>query len=337
MATATDDDLDQDLGKAAGEGEGKNLDGGAQDDGKGKNLDDASLNSNADDNHDEDHNDDTGISADATEAEREEIRKRRKEERNRKREAQREREESLRRKLAAQDSELRETRERLAAIERRTQQADIGSVDTEIRKTSEAYNYYKGQIELSVKNGDGAAVAEATEKMIMAQRRAEQLVNLKNAAEKGQERTQPLDAQVVRLGNAWREKHSWYNPEAARPGTDTRIALQVDHEVFEDGFKPNSQEYWDELDARLKKYLPHRYNSGHNSDNSRERTQNKSPVAGSGREGGGGSGTGKSFTLSAERKAALQDAGLWNDPKAREAAIARFRKYDAEQSKGAQQ
>ena len=110
---------------------------------------------------------------------------------------------------------------------------------------------------------------------------------------------------------------------------DTRVALQVDDILTREGWHPTTQEYWDELDSRLKKYLPHRYNLEHNANTAGQQSGKRSPVAGSGRENSGSSGgSSSSFTLSPERVSAMKEAGLWSDPAKREKAIARYREHD---------
>lgn len=278
--------------------------------------------------------DDEHIDSALPDAEREAIRARRREERKQKKEQQREREESLRRELRAKDTQISQLSTRLDQVERRTQSADLGQVDEAIKQTASAYQYFKGQIEVAVKTGDGATVAEATEKMIAAQRKAEQLVALRDQAARGQQRPQALDPRLISLGSAWQAKRPWYNPAAADTDMDTRIALQVDDALTREGWQPTTQEYWDELDSRLKKYLPHRYNSEHNSNTAGQQGGRRSPVAGSGREGSGGGAGQQSFTLSPERVNAMKEAGLWSDPAKREKAIARYREHDRQVKQG---
>jgi hypothetical protein len=114
----------------------------------------------------------------------------------------------------------------------------------------------------------------------------------------------------------WLERNKWYDPTAT--DADSRIALTVDQTLAAEGWNPKTPQYWDELDARLKKYLPHRYVSGHNKG----KPVNKSPVAGSGREEAGSSGSG-GYRLSADRVQAIKDAGAWDDPKARAEMVKR--------------
>jgi hypothetical protein len=128
---------------------------------------------------------------------------------------------------------------------------------------------------------------------------------------------------MVNHAQAWMERNPWYDP--AGRDQDSRIALTLDNQLAADGWNPTTPEYWEELEARTQKYLPHRFSGGTINNNDKPRGR-RSPVAGSGRDSAGSrEGT---YKLSAERVNALKDAGIWDDPKARSEAIKRFREYD---------
>lgn len=229
--------------------------------------------------------------------------------------------ESLKRELAARDELLQQQATRLDALERRTQGADMAAVDAELRKTADAYMYFREQHAVAVTKADGAAAVEAQEKMYQAQRRGEELDRIKKAAQQRPQQAQPLDPVLKMNAEAWLGRNAWYDPTAT--DADSKIALTVDQTLAAEGWNPKTQQYWEELDARLKKYLPHRYVSGHN----RGKPVNKSPVAGSGREEAGSSGSG-GYRLSADRVQAIKDAGAWDDPKARAEMVRRYQEYD---------
>ena len=256
--------------------------------------------------------------------EREQIRERRRDERKRRKEAQKEREESLRRELSARDRLIEEQNTRLMALERKSSGAEMGQLDAAIKQSAEAANYYKALIADASTKGDGATVADATEKMILARQRAEQLGNLKSQVTKQQSQARPaLDPRLVSHAQGWMEKNKWYDP--AGVDTDSKITLTIDTALASEGWDPKTPEYWQELSSRVKKYLPHRTKS---DTISRERTESrKSTVAGSGREISSSGSTGD-YKLSAERVQALRDAGMWDDPTKRAESIKRYREYD---------
>lgn len=257
---------------------------------------------------------------------REGIRARRREERQHKRKAQRTREDSLRRELSAQNAVIGEMRERLAAFERRNSGADVATIDAAIKQTADAYYYFKDQIRVASEAGNHAALAEATEKMTLAQRRADELARIRQAYAANQSRPQPLDPRLASHAQEWLGRNGWYDPTGR--DQDSRIAMQIDRDMAEQGWDPTTGEYWSELDSRLKKYLPHRLNSGYN----KQRPNNAGgPVAGSGRGEGGGSG-GETYNLSPERIAAMKEAGVWDDTQKRAAMIKRYRDFDRSQA-----
>ena len=252
--------------------------------------------------------------------EREAIRERRREERKNRKLAAREREDTLRRELSARDSIINEMRGRLDAVERRNTGSEVAQLENAKKRTAQEYAYYKDQIRVATEAGNGTAVAEATERLLQSQRRFDELTNYERAYKQRTVAPQPLDPRLVNNAQEWMERNKWYDP--AGKDSDSRITLTVDQQLAEEGWDPTTKEYWQELETRVKKYLPHRVNRGKiNSDRPR------SVVTGSGREGVSVSAAG-SYKLSAERVSALKDAGIWDDPKQRAEAVKRFREYD---------
>ena len=111
--------------------------------------------------------------------------------------------ESLKRELSARDELLQQQATRLDALERRTQGADMAAVDAELRKTADAYMYFREQHAAAVTKADGAAAVEAQEKMYQAQRRGEELDRIKKAAQQRPQQSQPLDPVLKMNAEAW--------------------------------------------------------------------------------------------------------------------------------------
>lgn len=259
--------------------------------------------------------------------EREAIRARRREERHRKRDAARERENQAKREKEMLRKENEELAQRLAVLERRAQGSEFAQLDNAIEQTTRAVGYLKEQIKLATEAGDGATVADATEKLYQANRHAEHLANVKRNAVQQTRQTEthsPIDPMLRRNAESWMERHSWYDPSGTDP--DSRVALTVDQSMAEEGWDPRQPEYWSELDSRLRRYLPHRYVR---QQTTQRRTT--SPVTSSGREGANGQ-SGGTFKLSADRVNAIKEAGAWDDPVRRDAMIKRYRDYDKSQS-----
>lgn len=243
-------------------------------------------------------------------------------------EARREREESYRRELAARDATINDLVGRLSAIEQRNTSNDMAQLDNEIRRTADAYNYFKDQIAVASAANDGAGLAEATEKMVTARSRYEALQRHKASRSQQVAAPRPLDPNVAANAQAWMQRNPWYKHNSGE--MDSTIVASIDAQLEREGWNPASQDYFNELDARAKKYLPHRYNSGYNQGQPNGGSKPKSVVPGSS-ESQGSKGNGKrsqGYTVSAERVNALKEAGMWDDPKKRAEAIKRYREYD---------
>lgn len=269
---------------------------------------------------DDDDNDDRPIEGE--DPERAALRERRREEKKRRRANHREREDALRREIAARDEVLAQQQARLDAIERRNTGSEVAQLDAAIRKSVEDYNQYKQLVQQATDAADGKTMGEAMERMMEARNRAEQLTNLRRqyTAQGTRQQQQPaLDPRIRQHAEQWMSRNEWYDPQGRDP--DSRIALTIDQTMAEEGWTPTTSEYWEELDARLKKYLPHRTKPSYNSPQGKPR----SVVGGSGRDS---SASTTGYRLSADRVQAIKDAGKWDDPKERADMIKRYREYD---------
>ena len=265
-------------------------------------------------------------SSEEVDEERAAIRERRRLERQKKKEHVKEERETLRRELAARDSIINEMRQRLDVVERKSTGSEAAQIDAAIKQTSDAYGYYKQQVAIAAAASDGIALADAQEKMFQAMRKHEDLNKVKQAY--GQRQAQPaaLDPRLKNNADTWLKKNTWYNP--AGTDTDSRVALSIDNALASEGWDATTTQYWDELDSRLKRYMPHRYESRRDAPSV---SKPRVPVSGSGREQG--SSASQPYKLSADRVAALKEAGMWENTVAREAAIKQFKQHDKENRK----
>jgi hypothetical protein len=278
--------------------------------------------------HDGDAHDDELAQA-STDRDREAIRARRRDERaDRKRKAK-EREERLQNELVQERRARQSLEERMGLIERRNVGAELAQLDGAIKQAGDYASHYQRIIAEAVKAGNGELVADATRKLSQAERRAEELTNVRRAYTTQTAAPTPtqVDPVVQANASAWLSRHTWYDP--AGRDQDSAVALTVDRALAAEGRDPRDPTYWTELDKRLSKYLPHRVKGDivTPATPTAERLR-KTPVTGSGRESAGNSGDSREYKVSAERVKALKDAGMWDDPKSRADGIRRYREYD---------
>ena len=219
--------------------------------------------------------------------------------------------------LQRQNQELME---RLSVVERKTHSSDLARLDKAIEDEELRFRYAMQKMQNATSSGDGKAMAEAQELWYETRRKIEALRNLKQrASQVTQQQQGAANPKVTRLANGWMERNDWYDP--ASNDEDTAIAKVIDRKLTEEGWDPSSEDYWQELDRRLQKRLPHRYTDS--NDDSPRRSKPRSVVTGSGREFGGGSSR-TTFVLSPEQVRAMKDAGMWDDPQARARMIKRY-------------
>lgn len=281
-----------------------------------------------------------------TDENRTEVQKRRKEERTRRRAAAKAREEGQRRLITQQAEVIQQLAGRVAAVERHGLSTQIGQVDSAINGVKERIGQYEHAHSQAVSLGNGEDAAAAVSELLNLKVQLISLENHKQQVSKVVQRSTaqptgaqrpapapPLPAAAQQRAAAFVDRHKgWYNP--AGNNVESKIIMAIDQDVSNEGFDPTTDDYWDEIEARAKNFLPHRINSAHNGAQVRNAALN-SPVGGSSRSAGASTAGKTVFKLSAERVQAMRDSGAWDDPKRKQAAIKQFRDYDSKQKGGA--
>lgn len=238
--------------------------------------------------------------------------------------------ESLKRELASRDKILDEVTARLAAVERNTTGNQVAQVDAALEEASRYYNHFKALNTKAIELADGQAAVDAQEKMFAARQRFEMLTNAKKQMTQRTQQAPPLDPRAAQLAQGWMDKNNWYDPTGTDQDSD--LVLQIDKRLVNEGWNPTTTEYWQELDARTKKYLPHRVVSGYNNAQGDKKppasaqSQQRVPVSGSGQESIGA--PKGSYRLSPERVQAMKDAGIYEDSVKRNDMIRRYQAQD---------
>jgi len=266
---------------------------------------------------------------------REQIRAARREERKLKKQIHREKTKESSHLINNLRTQNQQLAERLAHLEKRTSGAELARVDKAIDDTEVQIEYAKMKMREAVANQDGDAVVKAQELMYESQRKVESLKSIKDQATR--QMSQPPkptmnvpDPSVQRNAAAWMERNKWYDPQAK--DMDSEIAQRLDKKLTDEGYDPSTQEYWEELDERVAKYLPHRMES--DMGKKKDKPKYRSIQTSSGRESASSSG-GVDFRLSADRVQAIKDMGAWDNPDQRAKMIKSYAKYDRENKRNA--
>ena len=211
---------------------------------------------------------------------------------------------------------------RLSRVEQKTQAQDVSRLDKAIEDQQVRLEYFRMKLSEATGASDGESAVKAQEGLYDTKQAIDQLARMKQQANQAPPPPQKaVDPSVQRHAANWIERNEWYKPDLS--DTDSKIAKQLDEELTKQGWNAGTADYWEELDSRLQKYLPHRYNGA-----SDKRDTNRSPrntVGSSGREASAAyGGTNRTFTLSAEQVRAMKDAGMWDDPAKRAKMVKRY-------------
>lgn len=227
--------------------------------------------------------------------------------------------------------ENEEFKRRLSQLERNTKAEHVTRIEKGIEDAQVRLEYAKMKLAEATQNQDGQAMVEAQTLWQNAQEEVRNLTLLKNQANqelnRQQQQVQLPDARIQKLAAKWMKRNNWYNPAATDP--DSRIAKKVDELLITQGWDPSDADYWKELDRRLQKELPHRYNN-FNDDDDRDVRRPRNVVGSTGREASaayGGSNRSQ-FVLSPERVKAMKEAGAWDNPERKAKMIKQFIAYD---------
>lgn len=264
-------------------------------------------------------------------AEREAIRERRRKE---KQERKARRETAIKRDKTELDflrSRNDDLERRLTAQERKQQQVEISSYDTAIAQANKEVQMADRVIAKAVETNNGEDVTKAMKYRDQAMQKAHQLSIAKQQASQPQPQAPAVDDRTMYHAQKFMEENPWYDSQGR--DEDSAIVMAIDQALSKDGYNPQTEEYWDELTLRAARRLPERFDEddvpAKKSTRKTTRKARGGPAVGSGKEHAPTS-TRKEIYISPERKQALMDAGVWDDPVLRTKYVKRYAQYDKE-------
>lgn len=207
---------------------------------------------------------------------------------------------------------------RLTAQEQRAHQGDLNNLDAQIQQTAQEAQMAERVIAKAVEAGNGDDVTQAMRYRDQALAKLNQLNQVKHQASQVQPKNQQIDDITMSFAKEFLEENTWYDPQGR--DEDSAIVLAIDQSLAREGISPQTEEYWDELRSRAAKRLPEKFGK-------KPRSARGGPAVGSGREHAPAS-TRKEIYVSPERKAALIEAGVWDDPVLRMKYVKRYAEYD---------
>ena len=213
---------------------------------------------------------------------------------------------------------------RVSVQEQRAHRGDLSALDQAIANAQQEANMAERVIAKAVAAGNGDDVTQAMRYRDQALARANQLAAQKQQAARPVAQNQ-IDDRTLQLAKEFMQDNPWYDAQGR--DEDSAIVIAIDQAMAKDGFDPRSEDYWDELRKRAARRLPDRFGETGKAPAKDQRTPRGGPTVGSGREHAPTS-TRKEIYISPERKQALVDAGVWEDPVLRQKYVKRYAEYD---------
>jgi hypothetical protein len=224
------------------------------------------------------------------------------------REAERQREEALRYAQSVQ-SEAQQIRQRMEAL-------DTNYVSEYTNRVQSQTEYAEKELARAIEMGDSAAVIEAQRKITslaieadrarqaqMQQERYRQQLQAQQAAQVQQPMPQQQPRRPDPKAETWAARNTWFGQDEAM----TYAAFGIHKKLVEDeGFDPQSDDYYTELDQRIAAEFPHKLGAATKTESNRRPAQTVAPAS----RGNSGRRSGKSVRLSPSQVAIAKKLGV---------------------------
>jgi hypothetical protein len=220
-----------------------------------------------------------------------------------------------------------ELERRIGAQEHRSHQTDLNNLEAQIAAAKQEAEMAERVIAKAVEAGNGADVTQAMRYRDQALQKAQQLhFEKQNATQRAAPKAPGIDDRTLQHAQAFMSENKWYDAQGR--DEDSAIVLAIDQGLVRDGYNPQSEDYWDELRHRASRRLPERFGKAEvKSESKEDRAPRGGPAISSGREHAPTS-TRREVYISPERKQALVEAGVWDDPVLRMKYVKRYAEYD---------
>ena len=280
----------------------------------------------ADDADDDDETDDDRLadSQDDLDDDIEESKTKNRQKRVKRRELQRRAKENADRELEFLRQQNAEMMRRLQAVEGHAISTNEQSIDARYQQVLNEVRQAEHIMARAAEAGNGDDMIAAMRIRDEAMAAAQQLQATKQQVAHAREQVSKpqLDPRVTNYAAEWVSANPWYDPNGR--DEDSRITKAIDDGLVREGYNPASRTYWEELTRRVAA----RVGDGEVAD---ARPKRKAPPTGNGREHAPAS-TRKEVYVTPDRKAAMIDAGIWDDPVARNRMLKAYQEYDKQGS-----
>jgi len=244
--------------------------------------------------------------------------------RERRRDRQRKARDEAERQIQLLRQQNEEMMRRLMAVEGYAANSNAQTLDERLAKAQRDIQQAEHFIAKATEAGNGEDVVAAMRIRDQAIAEAQQLAGARQQFEQARQQTAAprVDPNVVNYAKEWMTANPWYDPQGR--DRDSALTKAIDNELAQEGYNPASREYWEELTARVADAL------GEDDDTSTKAAprRKKGPPTGNTRNHAPTS-TKKEIYVTPERKQAMIEAGVWDDPVLRQRYLKAYQAYDS--------
>lgn len=287
--------------------------------------------------HAEDEDDDDAVEGETADQKRE--RRRRERKHRREKDARLRREVNyLRDRNEALERKFSQTLQRVDQHEVLSIDQRIGGIDSQIRQAESIHAQ-------AIANQDGEAATEALrirDELVAGKNKLLQAKERRATTTEEQSRPQTaprVDTEVASQAQAWMKRNAWFDGSLGDE-TSHLVKVMEDRLSHEGDYDPRDPEYWNELDRRIARRFPDLKkratvrddddDDGGEVEESRPAPKKK-PSGPKFSVGGRERALGKNEVyIDAERRRAMEDAGVWDDPVLRDRYLKAYQRYDTE-------
>ena len=296
-----------------------------------------------DENEDEGDDQETRLGGGREDDDEDNKKERRRAENKSRRQRQKEARERTERELRFLQTRNEELEKRFSHFEQETNArvtgSEIANVDTAIGKAKSDLSLANQVIQQAVEQNDGKNLAEALDHRDVIRDNLKELEGAKGylaqnpQRPRGSDAPAPLDPRHVAHAQSFMVDNDWWDPQGR--DQDSQTVLRIDQSLVAEGFNPTDKSYWDELRTRTEEAIPGRFDSrtgkrGNGAGN--KKPVNRGPQF---RTGGRERPLKKNEVyISPERKEAMIEAGVWDDPVLRNKYLKSYSDYDQQASAG---
>lgn len=296
---------------------------------------------------DEDHDDDGELSADADdtrvgggEPEGDDKTEARRVERRSRRQRQKEARDRDQRELKFLRSRNEQVERQIGELTRRQVATETATIDQRIAQLDNAMRSADDVYAKAIDANEGKDAAEAMRIRDNLKDQRDGLQAYKDQSAAGAPTEEAVDPLLIENVKSWSERNTWF--DFGRRDEDSAIAGAIDDMLIRDGYDPRTPEYYDELDKRVARRLPHlsqkRGKGDGNGADDLDDDDDTPPGGGQRKPGGPKFRIGgqerplrpNEVHISRERKEAMIEAGVWEDPVLRKNYLKRYAEWDRE-------